>query len=168
MFGLISSNLLVMILAVGPVCGERYEDIISKEAAIHSVDTNLIEAVIYLESRCHPRARSRANAIGLMQVLPSTASFLLKRKVTALELYNPKFNIKTGVLLLGRLLKRYEGRVDMTLAAYNAGTGSVKKWIAKVPKPSKKRFLELIRFPSTRNYVRAAMRRIKERRTNNN
>ena len=89
----------------------------------HGVDPLLVRALIQVESGDRPTARSHKGAMGLMQLMPSTARLYKVRNP-----YDPKANIAAGVKHLKSLLDRLDGAVDLALAAYNAGEGAVKKF----------------------------------------
>ena len=96
------------------------EKIVREAADRHSVDPALVRAVIETESNWNPRAYSRKGAGGLMQLIPTTA-----QRYGAYDVFNPQQNIDAGVKHLKRLLERYNGNLDLALAAYNAGEGAV-------------------------------------------
>jgi soluble lytic murein transglycosylase len=132
----------------------RHDDIIRQQAADKDVDASLIAAVIYAESRFDADAESHAGARGLMQITPDTASDIARRSGgTAFEegdLGTPQINIAYGSYYLRWLLERYGGNETLAVAAYNAGTTNVDRWIVRDPsmKPAE------IPFPETRAYVR--------------
>jgi hypothetical protein len=96
------------------------EKIVREAADRHSVDPALVRAVIETESNWNPRAYSRKGAGGLMQLIPTTA-----QRYGANDVFDPQQNIDAGVKHLKRLLERYNGNLDLALAAYNAGEGAV-------------------------------------------
>lgn len=98
----------------------RYDAIIKGVAQRYQVDPALVKAVIHAESRFNPRAISRKGAMGLMQLMPTTAKMLGVRQPLAIS-----DNINGGVKYLAQLLKRYNGNVIKSVAAYNAGAGAV-------------------------------------------
>jgi soluble lytic murein transglycosylase-like protein len=96
------------------------EKLVSEAAERHHVDPALIRAVIQTESNWNSGALSRKGAGGLMQLIPTTA-----QRFGASDLFNPQQNIDAGVRYLKTLLERYNGNLDLALAAYNAGEGAV-------------------------------------------
>ena len=96
------------------------EKMVREAADRHHVDPALVRAVIQTESNWNPRAYSRKGAGGLMQLIPTTA-----QRYGANDVFNPQQNIDAGVRYLKTLLGRYNGNLDLALAAYNAGEGAV-------------------------------------------
>src|SRR5580700_8046077 len=96
------------------------EKLVREAAERHHVDAALIRAVIETESNWNSGAVSRRGAGGLMQLIPTTA-----QRFGASDLFNPQQNIDAGVRYLKTLLERYNGNLDLALAAYNAGEGAV-------------------------------------------
>ncbi|HEY3487597.1 MAG TPA: lytic transglycosylase domain-containing protein, partial [Gammaproteobacteria bacterium] len=101
---------------------ERYMPSIIKYAAAHEVDIDLIKAVITIESCFDPQAVSVAGAHGLMQLMPETA-----RRYGILDRFNPEQNLSAGIHHLKDLLLDFGENINLSVAAYNAGAGSVKK-----------------------------------------
>jgi soluble lytic murein transglycosylase len=126
-------------------------------AHIYHLDPALVAAVIYEESRFRSDARSSAGALGLMQLLPSTARGIAehtggKRFRVPQDLYVPDLNIRYGCWYLHHLEQKYAGRpgaVELALAAFNAGESNVDAWIAATPAGKPVR----LRFTATRDYV---------------
>ena len=106
-------------------------------APIYSIDPQLIMAVIQAESAFNPTALSGKNAQGLMQLIPETAE-----RFGVKDSWNPIQNIKGGTAYLHWLLRHFEGKVDLVLAAYNAGEGAVERYQGIPP------------YQETRNYVK--------------
>lgn len=124
-------------------CGIRvtnYERLIHHEASINRVDPALVKAVVHAESAFNPCARSPKGAIGLMQLMPTTA-----RLLGVMNPWEPSQNIRGGVKYLAQLLDRYDGNIALSLAAYNAGPGAVRQHGGVPP------------YMETRQYVRRVM-----------
>ena len=96
------------------------EKLVREAAERHKVDPALVRAVIETESNWNPAARSHKGAMGLMQLIPTTAM-----RFGVNDAYNPRQNVDAGVKYLKTLLERYRGNLDLALAAYNAGEGAV-------------------------------------------
>src|SRR5277367_2211338 len=96
------------------------EKLVKEASERHNVDPALVRAVIETESNWNPSAVSRKGAGGLMQLIPTTA-----QRYGANDVFNPQQNIDAGVRHLKWLLERYNGNLDLALAAYNAGEGAV-------------------------------------------
>jgi soluble lytic murein transglycosylase len=99
-----------------------FDSLIRTTSGRYSIDPDLIRAVIKTESDFNPAARSHKGAMGLMQLMPDTA-----RLHNVMDAYNPDENIEAGVRHLRMLLDRYQGSVELSLAAYNAGSGAVER-----------------------------------------
>jgi hypothetical protein len=113
-----------------------YEESISEHARRQGVAVDLVRAVIQVESAFNPVALSNKGAMGLMQLMPATA-----QELGVQNPFDPDQNIRGGVTYLKQLLNRYDQKVELALAAYNAGIGNVEKYGAVPP------------FKETRNYV---------------
>lgn len=118
-----------------------YEELIRAASVRHNVDADLIRAVIKAESDFRSNARSHKGAVGLMQLMPETA-----RLHNVADVFDPSENVEGGVRHLKMLLERYQGDLQLSLAAYNAGSAAVEKHGGVPP------------FAETKEYVRRVLR----------
>lgn len=118
-----------------------YDQYIIKASQTYQVEAALIKAVIMAESGYNPKAVSRRGAQGLMQLMPGTAKWLGVH-----DAFDPVLNIDGGVRYLRRLLDRFEGDVQLALAAYNAGSRYVRKYGGVPP------------FKATHSYIKKVMK----------
>ena len=126
----------------------EYENIVLGHARNYDLDPALIAAVIYRESGFDPDAVSESGAVGLMQLLPATADGIAEltggNEFRPDDLYDPELNVRYGAFYLRRLLTKYDGDLELALAAYHAGQGNVDSWLRTGGR---------IEFPETRAYV---------------
>ena len=123
-----------------PLGPPRFDSVVRRVAAHYGVDPRLVHAVIEVESGHDPRAVSPRGAVGLMQLMPATAA-----EMGIHDLKNPQMNIVAGVRHLRRLLDRYDGNVDLALAAYNAGAGAVSRHRGVPPFEETRRYIRRVR-----------------------
>jgi soluble lytic murein transglycosylase-like protein len=115
----------------------QFLPIIIKAAGKHKVDPALIKAIIMAESEYNPMATSKRGAVGLMQIMPGTVT-----SFGSVDMYNPIDNINAGVEYLKLLLTQFGGNLELTIAAYNAGSSKVLEYQGIPP------------YESTRHYVK--------------
>ena len=130
---------------------------IEKWSSDRQINPLLVTAVIRQESRFEPKVKSSAGAVGLMQVLPSTAKSIApqaKLDSKKIDLENPDNNIMLGTLYLDHTHQQYSNNSLLAIASYNAGPGNVSKWLQILPKEDPDEFVEAIPFDETKNYVR--------------
>jgi soluble lytic murein transglycosylase-like protein len=111
---------------------QQWQPTINSAANSHGVDARWITALIEIESGFNPNAISPKGAIGLMQLMPNTATRYGMRD--AKELFNPERNLDIGIRHLKDLLNTHDGNVALALASYNAGSGAVAKSGQRIPR----------------------------------
>ncbi|SHH21850.1 transglycosylase SLT domain-containing protein [Ferrimonas marina] len=139
-----------------------YQEHFAQYAEMRELDEALLQAVARRESALYPRARSSANAYGLMQLLPSTAKGTARKIGAAYrgqqDLYQPRRNIQLGSAYLQQLYTQYEGNRLLASAAYNAGPHRVSRWLKRSDgELDAPRFIATIPFRETREYVEAIL-----------
>ena len=117
-----------VILLYGWFVPKRYESLVTAYASEYGLESELIYAVIRTESNFQAGAVSNAGAVGLMQLMPSTARFAESCLGESLDPETPEDNLRLGCWYLRYLLDRFETS-SLALAAYNAGEGTVRKWL---------------------------------------
>ena len=138
-----------------------YWQLIQSQTSARSLDPYLVASLIRQESLFDAEIRSSANAVGLMQILPSTGSGLASRHgiggFDASQLVDPTTNVTLGTAYLRELLDRYGGNLPRALAAYNAGENAVDKWQRRYPDLEDDEFVESISYRETRGYVKRVL-----------
>jgi soluble lytic murein transglycosylase len=138
----------------------QYSAQIRRQAAEKHLDPALVAAVIYAETKFDPRTSS-AGAVGLMQLMPQTATFLAKRSgattFSTADLSTPDVNIAYGSYYLRYLLNEYHGSTVLALAAYNGGETNVDAWVRSAHQARQRFRVNDIPFPETRAYVQRVL-----------
>lgn len=141
-----------------------YKAYVQKYAQEYNVDENLIYALIKAESNFNSNAKSSKDAIGLMQLMESTAQDVCKKTDLQIssdelseKLLEPDININIGTKYLSILIQKY-GNIEIAITAYNAGIGTVDNWIEKGIINSDGSNVENIPYKETNNYVRKILR----------
>ncbi len=161
--------LFVCVLAAGAIFGppltgwvlkllypRPYEELVRREAAEFSLEEDLLYAVMKTESGFDADAVSRAGACGLMQLTPDTFQWMLGQSPPengGQDPFDPGDNLHCAAALLRKLLDHY-GSLDVALAAYNAGMGSVSGWLSEEAYSKDGRNLHAIPYPETEAYVK--------------
>lgn len=134
--------------------------VIREQASDKHLDPALIAGVIYAETKFDPRTSS-AGALGLMQILPTTADYIAHLsggfRFTTSDLATPKINVAYGSWYLRYLLDHYEGNEMEAVAAYNGGLANVDAWVAKAREEGRQLTTADIPFPETQAYVRRVL-----------
>jgi soluble lytic murein transglycosylase len=156
-------KILVVLVAFFAVCCGifcycfplKYKDKIVNYCDIYSLDFSLVSALICVESKYNPSAKSSAGACGLMQLLPSTYAWVdgqLKRAETDADIFDPDINIEYGCYYLAYLFAKYDSEVYV-LACYNAGESVVASWAN-----GGELLVENIPYAETKNYIKKIQR----------
>lgn len=140
----------------------KYEEYVEKYASQNGLDKYMVYAIIKTESNFKADVKSESNAIGLMQLLETTAveraNYIDEKNVTEEELYEPETNIKLGTDYYAYLLNHYAGNNVLALVAYNAGMGNVDTWVKEGVIEADGSDIENIPYRETNNYVRKILR----------
>ena len=167
---LINLMTIILIIILVVICANKlmikilykkeYSECVSKYAQMYNIDENLIYSIIKVESNFDANAVSSQNAQGLMQLMYTTAEEVARKnniELTEENILEPDINIKLGTIYLSTLLEKYEC-IEVALAAYNAGSGNVDKWIENGIIKEDGSDIENIPFKETNNYVRKIIR----------
>ena len=134
-----------------------YRDLVEKNSVRAKLDPALTFAIARRESSFMADANSSVGALGLMQIMPSTAKYIARKKVSRRSLFNPGVNIRYGTDYLKYLLRETEGNEVIATAAYNAGIYRVEKWVKKSEALPADIWIETIPFHETREYVKSVL-----------
>ena len=121
-------------------CSDELNRYFQEAAETYGIDVKLLKSIAYAESNFNPNCTSKSGAMGVMQLMPSTAKTL-----SVSNAYNARENIMGGAKYISKQLKDFDGNISLALAAYNAGPGNVKKYNGIPP------------FEETQNYVKKVL-----------
>jgi len=135
---------------------------LKKFSTSNGLDPYLVASLIRQESEFNPLAVSRANAVGLMQLLPKTGKAVARQEqlkhYNVTQLFTPTVNLQLGTRYFRGMVDRFGGSFEHALAAYNAGSDRVEEWMGQGKYRDSPEFVESIPFTETREYVQAIMR----------
>jgi soluble lytic murein transglycosylase len=135
---------------------------LKKFSVANGLDPYLVASLVRQESEFNPAAVSRANAVGLMQLLPKTGKLVARqeqlRRYNPSQLYTPTVNLQLGTRYFRGMVDQFGGSFEYALAAYNAGSDRVEEWLGQGKYRDAQEFVESIPFTETREYVQAILR----------
>jgi soluble lytic murein transglycosylase len=138
-----------------------YWTALKRFSTANSLDPYLVASLVRQESEFNPAAVSRANAVGLMQLLPRVGKAVAKRErlrhYSSEQLFTPEINLQLGTRYFREMVDKF-GALEYALAAYNAGSDRVEAWMAQGKYRDSQEFVESIPFTETREYVQAILR----------
>ncbi len=141
---------------------KAYWNDLKRSSAANGLDPYLVASLIRQESEFNPNAVSRANAVGLMQLLPKTGKAVARevkmRRYNPSQLYTPAVNLQLGTRYFRGMVDKFGGSFEYALAAYNAGSDRVEEWLNQGQYRDPQEFVESIPFTETREYVQAILR----------
>ena len=136
---------------------KRYKNAVVSCAERFGLDKALVYAVIKAESNFNKNAKSPSGALGLMQIIPGTASYVSSlyniNYKNQDDLFNPEINIEIGTAYLRYLLNKFED-LETTLASYNAGETVIRSWLKNEDYSTDQKSLNYIPYKETRNYIK--------------
>ncbi|AWK49752.1 lytic transglycosylase [Clostridium beijerinckii] len=135
----------------------KYKEYVDKYSSQYNLDPLFVLAVIKTESKFDDNAQSHKNAVGLMQITVETGAWAAKEMgfntFSKDDLYNEEYNIRMGCWYLRRLNDTFDGDLDLTIAAYNAGPTNVNTWLENEKYSSDGKSIDYIPFGETKKYV---------------
>lgn len=147
---------------------QAHREIVEREAGSRGIDPVLVWSLMRQESAFDANAVSSADAIGLMQLLPTTAARIAKdagvSDASREALFDPETNIRLGTSYLSGLMREFEGRLVLALAAYNAGENAARRWRNAGSGLSEDELIESITYRETRDYVKKIVRNMRNYR----
>ncbi|MCR4437047.1 MAG: lytic transglycosylase domain-containing protein [Clostridiales bacterium] len=152
---IIINNSTTVLKVIYPI---KYKEYVFKHSQKNNIDPYLVFAIIKTESNFNPKAQSRKNAKGLMQITDETGKWAAnKNKLENFkteDLYNPEINILLGCWYIHWLMQQFNNDTDLVIAAYNGGNGNVNEWLKDKKFSSSGTSLEKIPFKETDNFVK--------------
>ena len=144
---------------------KEYSEYVEKYAKEYEIDPLWIYSIVKAESNYKINAKSKSNAIGLMQIMLSTAKEIgseinFEEDITEEKLYEPETNIQIGTAYFKILLEKYNN-TNLALIAYNAGMGNLDKWLEQGIIDPQGENLENIPYAETKNYVKKILQNYK-------
>ena len=139
----------------------KYSEYVEKYAKEYNIDKYMVYAIIKAESNFNENAKSSSDAIGLMQIMETTAIETARKmdlEVTEEDLFKPDLNINIGLKYFKYLLNQYDNNYPLAIIAYNAGIGNVDTWIKEGIIKEDGTDIENVPFKETNNYVRKILR----------
>lgn len=139
----------------------KYSEYVEKYAKEYNIDKYMVYAIIKAESNFNENAKSSSDAIGLMQIMKTTAIETARKmnlEVTEEDLFKPDLNINIGLKYFTYLLNQYDNNYPLAIIAYNAGMGNVDDWIKEKTIKEDGTDIENVPFKETNNYVRKILR----------
>lgn len=139
----------------------KYSEYVEKYAKEYNIDKYMVYAIIKAESNFNENAKSSSDAIGLMQIMETTALETANKmdlEVTEEDLFKPDLNINIGLKYFTYLLNQYDNNYPLAIIAYNAGMGNVDAWIKDGTIKEDGTDIENVPFKETNNYVRKILR----------
>ena len=161
LFVILSGFWLVISLSFAVNCFSRVylyplgeKDIVLKYSNYYGLDSKIIFSIIKIESGFDRNAKSRAGAVGLMQITPETGDYIAELQgVENYDLTEAKTNVKFGCFYIKYLFTRFDD-IDTAICAYNAGEGNVSIWLKNQEYSEDGKTLKEIPFPETNNYIK--------------
>ena len=138
-----------------------FQDEVMHQVSSHNLDAAVVYGIMRRESLFDPLARSRVGALGLMQLMPSTARVVARslglKKPAQSDILDVANNIKLGTQYFKSVLNRFDNNIPLAAAAYNAGPKNVKKWLPQDEPMAADLWVETVPFNETRNYIQAVL-----------
>lgn len=139
----------------------EYEETIKAYSVKYDVDPYLVLSIIQVETRFNEKKISKKGAVGLMQIMPETAEWLVEQGGFPLDhvkrVHEPEINIELGSMYLSSIYHQFSKNNLVTIAAYNAGPGNVNKWIKSGDWDGSLKNLNRIPYGETRHYIQRVL-----------